>query len=72
MPRFENVAAIVNTLTAEYAEATSRDTLQAIADRALSYRNGLDGRERGILADAFLAADARIPARPIVPLVSFG
>ena len=72
MPNSKNVAAIVNTLVAEYEAADSREALQKIADRAFDYRSGLDSRERGILAEAFMDADTRIPSAPIVPLVSFG
>jgi len=69
---FSNVAAIVNTLAAEYAAATTPDAVAAVADRAMSYRSGLNTRERGILADAYLAADARVGSAPIRPLVSIG
>ena len=72
MPNPKNVAAIVNTLVAEYEAADSREAFHKIADRAFSYRSGLDSRERGILAEAFMAADTRIPSAPITPLVSFG
>ena len=72
MPNHKNVAAIVNTLVAEYEAANSRESIQKIADRAFDYRSGLNSRERGILAEAFMAADTRIPSASITPLVSFG
>jgi len=69
---FSNVAAIVNTLAAEYEAAETCDEIQAVADRALSYRSGLNTRERGLLAEAYLAADTRVGSAPIRPLVSIG
>ncbi len=68
----ENVAAIVNTLVSEYEAVTNRLELAATSTLAMSYRKGLNSRERGILADAYLAADERLEAALIQPLVVFG
>ncbi len=72
MSNLKNVAAIVNTLVAEYEVVTDWKTLQRVADRALDYRAGLDSRERRILGDAYLTAESRLPTRTIRPLVSIG